>query len=266
MNRNRFFWGILIILLGFMLLLNTFGILTINAWKIFWPLVLILIGTWFLIRPLFHRSGHQAESITIPLENATSLRLKVKHGAGRLHIGSEPINSQTALSGTFFDGVDYDTHLDGGEMKIKLKAPSESYLDFFSASGFEGLIWDVNVNRDLPLALEVNSGASETNLDLTDLKIKELEISTGASNTQVILPASAGYTHAKINSGAASVNIRVPDGVAGRFNIRHGMAGIHVDTLRFPFVGNAYETPGFSTASNRIEMNIETGVGSVEIR
>jgi hypothetical protein len=247
--------------------LNTLGILTINAWQIFWPVILILAGSWMLLRPFFHKGGsQQADNIDIALENAASVRMKVKHGAGRLHIGAGPQGSRSAVAGTFVGGVDYDSRLLGNELKIKMKAPSEFFWDLPAAGHFEGLTWDVNINRDVPLSLEVNSGASESNIDLSDLKIKELEISTGASNTQVILPAFAGYTRAKINSGAAAVNIRVPEGVAGRFTIRHGMAGIHVDTQRFPLMGNAYETPGFNSAPNRVEMDIETGVGSVEIR
>ncbi|MCE1254991.1 MAG: DUF5668 domain-containing protein [Anaerolineae bacterium] len=267
MNIHRLFLGVLIVLLGLMLLLNTFGILTVNAWLIFWPLVLILAGVWFLFRPVFLRhAGSGVENINIPLASASALRLKLKHGAGRLHLEAAPGGSAAAVTGMFIGGVEYDHHLHGDEMKVKLHTPSDIFWDFLPVASQEGLTWDVKLNRDVPLSLDINTGASESNLDLSYLNLKELEIKTGASATQVILPASAGYTHMKIGSGAASVKIQVPEGVAARFFIRHGMADIHVDSLRFPFNGKYYETPAFASCPNRVEAEIDTGVGAIEIR
>lgn len=265
MNTHRLFWGLLIILLGGMLLLNTLGILTINAWQVFWPLVLILIGGWMLLAPIFFKRNSESQQVSIPLGSASALKIKVKHGAGRLHIGALPTGSQAAVSGNFGGGVDYDNVQHGSEMKIKLKAPSDAFWGISPISEFEGLNWDVSINRDVSLQLLLHSGANEANLDLTDLKISYMEIETGASSTQIILPANAGYSQIKINSGASAVKIQVPESVAGRFNIKHGMAGINVDTSRFPSNGDGYETPGYITSVNKVEVFIETGVGSVEI-
>ena len=267
MNKYRLFWGLVVILLGSMLLLNTLGILTINAWQVFWPLALIVIGGWMLIGPTFYRHNRpENQNVTLPMGEASAIYIKVQHGAGRLHMGSGAIGSQDALSGTFMGGVDYDSHMDGSELKIKLKAPPDVFWNIPPFGGFQGLTWDVNLNRHVPLRLKIDSGASESNLDLTDLKLSDLEIDTGASSTQIILPAAAGATRVKIHSGASSVQIKVPDGVAARFEIKQGMAGIHVDTSRFINNGGVYESAGFASAANRVEAVIETGVGAVEIR
>jgi hypothetical protein len=266
MNKHRLFWGLLVILLGIMLLLNTLGILTINAWQVFWPLALILVGGWLLLGPLFYKRGSlESQNLSLPLDQASGLYVKIKHGAGRLHIGSSPIGSQDAVSGTFVGGVEYDSRMDGNEMKVKLNAPADLFWNIPPFGGFQGLTWDINLNRHVPLRLKIDSGASESNLDLTDLKLSDLDIDTGASSTQLILPANGGLTRVKIHSGAASVQIKVPDGVAAHFEIKQGMAGINVDSSRFLNNGGVYETAGFAAAANRIEAIIETGVGAVEI-
>jgi hypothetical protein len=260
------FWGLLVILLGVMLLLNTLGILTINAWQIFWPLALIILGSWFLIGPLFFKRGTvESQNLSLPLGQASSLKVKVNHGAGRLHIGSAPAGSQDAVSGTFVGGVEYDSSLDSGELNVKLKTPTDMFWNMAPFGGFQGFTWDVSINRHIPLKLKIDSGANESNLDLTDLNINELEIDTGASSTQLILPVPSGLMRIKIHSGAASVRIKVPDGAAAHFEIKQGMAGIHVDTARFLNTGNIYETTGYPSAANRIEAIIETGVGAIEI-
>jgi hypothetical protein len=266
MRPHRLFWGVLVILLGIMLLLNTLGILTINAWQVFWPVLLILAGGWLLLGPFFYkRNNVETQNVSLPLGQASALYVKVKHGAGRLRMGSSPIGSQDAVSGTFVGGVEYDSRMNGSELKVKLNAPADLFWNIPPFGGFQGLSWDINLNRHIPLRLKIDSGASETNLDLTDLKITDLDIDTGASSTQLILPAAAGITRVKIHSGAASVQIKVPDGVAAHFEIQQGLAGINVDTSRFLNNGKAYETAGYALAANRIEAVIETGVGAVEI-
>jgi len=266
MNKYRFFWGLLIIILGIMLLLNTLGILTISAWQMFWPLVLILAGGWLLLSPtFFKRSNLESQNLALPLGQASALNVKINHGAGRLHISSGAPGSQDAVSGSFVGGVEYDSRQDGSALNVKLNAATEQFWSAIPFGGFQGLTWDVLLNRNIPLKLKIDSGANEANLDLTDLKITDLSIDTGASSTNIIMPAAAGLTQVKIHSGASSVKIKVPEGVAGRFAIKQGMAGIHVDTSRFLINGGVYETYGYESAPNRIEAVIETGVGSVEI-
>jgi hypothetical protein len=62
------------------------------------------------------------------------------------------------------------------------------------------------------------------------------------------------------------VTVRVPSGVAARIRIRGGLAGIKVDQNRFPRMGDTYQSADYDTAPNKVDVDIETGVGSVEIR
>ena len=75
-----------------------------------------------------------------------------------------------------------------------------------------------SVNLFLNGALEFNTGAGEARLDLTDLRVTNLRLQTGASSTDVTMPANAGHTKAKIDAGAASITIRIPSGVAARIS------------------------------------------------
>ena len=117
------------------------------------------------------------------------------------------------------------------------------------------------------MRLRVDAGASRTDLDLTDLLIAELKFCIRAqAATRITLPAHAGLTTAEIEAGAASVDIRVPGGVAARIRTESGLATIDIDPTRFPRFGNAYQSPDFETAENKIEMKISTGVGAVHVR
>jgi hypothetical protein len=264
MRRNTLFWGVAIVLLGVILLFNTLGLLPGNFWLYFWPLALILVGVWFLLGPVLWR--HEPLStgpISISLEGAEQAEFHIHHGAGRLEIGAMD-NPAELLSGTVTGDVEKDVRREGSRAKVTLKARPEVYMVpmMGMTRGFE---WRFDLNRQTVLQLYFHTGASETILNLRDLKVVDLRLETGASSTEMTLPSQAGMTRVEVKSGAASVKIHVPEGVAGSIRVKSGLAGVDIDTTRFPVSGSGYQTPGYETATNKVDINIETGVGGVEI-
>lgn len=267
MRSGRLFWGLLILIIGVILLLGTLGIFPegISVWQFIWPSIIILFGIWLLTVPAVYRNWRiETESLTIPLENAQKARIRLKHGAGKLLVNSSG-DSAVLLKGTFAGGVEHTRREEAGYTRLKLISPSgiRVFPGFFQAGG---LNWQVYLNPDIPIRLDVNSGASETDLDLHDLKLSELNLDTGASSSKITLPAQAGHTSVRIDSGAASVSIRVPEGVAARIQLERGLSGLRIDTRRFPGHGNYYVSPDFEQAANRADIHIKTGVGSIEVQ
>jgi hypothetical protein len=173
------------------------------------------------------------------------------------------------VSGIFANGLDARVKRVGSELDVELRPNIQSFPDaFFPGNwiGSRGLSWDIGLSKEIPLKLVFETGAAETHLDFTDLQIKDLVLKTGASSTEIKLPAKAGTTHFKVEAGAASLVILVPDGVAARVNTEAGLASISVDQNRFPKQGGIYQSADFETADNKIDMRIETGMASIEIR
>jgi hypothetical protein len=261
--RGSLFWGIVLILLAIFLLMSQQGWLKGDIFGYFWPAVVILFGIWLLIGAIGrgqHREG--THSLSIPLEGAGSARIKLDHGAGRLNIHSGTSSSEV-LNGTFGAEVIHTSLLDSGNLQVKVRNSPH----FWAWAPGESLDWDVHLNGDIPLKLKIDSGASASTLDLTDLKVAELDIDTGASSTEVTLPANAGNTLVDIDSGAASLNLHIPVGVAARIKVKSGIASVNIDTGRFPRQDSGlYQSPDYTTADNRADITIDTGVGSVDIR
>lgn len=266
MRRSRFFWGIIVILIGVFLLLNTLGWLPTNSWNFFWPGMLILVGVWFLLGPyLYRRNTAEMGTLSVSLENALQARVRIDFGAGKLELNAAA-NAGELASGTCYGGVEKELRREGARTELRLRPPVDFRMPpfFMSTGGFQ---WQLGLCREIPLELELHTGAGESRLDLRELKVSELRLETGASANRVVLPAQAGFTQVHIKSGAASVEIQVPDGVAGHIHIESGLAGIKVDTSRFlPRGEKEYESPDYGRAANRVEIAIETGVGSLEIR
>jgi hypothetical protein len=271
MRRWSSIVGLVFVVIGVFALLQValtaLGI-AFKIWWIFWPFVLIGIGVWIILGVSRPTRSAVREQASVPLDGASEASIRVRHGAGRLTIGPGS-SGGTLASGVFGGGLDASTSREGSRLSVDMRVKYRNVSDYiipWSRGGFGLLDWDFTINPDVPVALALETGASESRLNLTDLQVRDLRVSTGASSTVVELPARAGAVKVSIECGAAAVRLLVPGGVAAWVRVRHALAGIHVDTTRFPRSGDEYRSPDYERAANKVEIFVETGVGSVDIR
>jgi hypothetical protein len=263
----------------FLVVIGAFAILQVGLtalgiafriWWIFWPIVLIGVGLWLISGYAWRGSGHIShEQASIPLEGAKEASVTVRHGAGHLFIGGGlAAANDLLLAGTFGGGLDASRRREGDRLVVHMRVKDRdiSHYLFPWTRGWVGLLdWDFTLAMGVPLFLNLETGASESRLSLTELQVRELRVKTGASSTTVDLPASAGLTRVLVESGAATVRLRVPHGVSATILVRSALAGIHVDRSRFPQAGGGFRSPDYEQAGNKVEIIVETGVGSVDI-
>jgi predicted membrane protein len=125
--------------------------------------------------------------------------------------------------------------------------------------------WDIALNPQMPLALQINGGLGRANLDLEALNVTTLNLDVGVGTIQVTGPKS-GATAMRINGGVGNVIVRVPTGVAGRSRVSNGIGSIRVDESRFPKFGSTFASSDYAAATNRIDIDIDGGVGNIEVR
>lgn len=262
MRRGTFFWGGILVLIGIVLLLDNLNIFgNINVWNLIWPFFLILLGAWILWGTVFRRSI-ETEHATISLGSAKKARVRIQHGAGRMDLFSG-VESGLLVEGDFGGGLQSTARQEGDTLRVNMRVP-ERYFPFFWTPG-ESMDWSFGLAKNVPLHLEVEGGANEAKLDLSELRVEELTVKSGASSTKVTLPANAGHTRVRISSGVASVEVKVPQDVAARIHAGGGLAEIKVDSHRFPRNGEVYETPDYVDALNKVDIDVDMGVGSVRV-
>lgn len=267
MKIRQLYWGVALVLFGLIALASTLGWLRgVNIWALIGPYFLIVLGAWFLLRPVILKNEKiEAEAYRLPLDDAREAELKLEHGTGRLnlHSGAE---SGHLLSGSFAGGIVPSISREGSKLMLSLKSDLDVITVLPPIPGGEGLAWDVSLSNVIPIMIEIHSGASESILDLTDLLVKSLSVETGASSTRVMLPKNAGVTKVNIESGAASVDLVVPQGVAAKIRLESAIASSDIDTSRFPRKGKGYQSADYETAANKVDIDVETGVGSITIK
>jgi Domain of unknown function (DUF5668)/N-terminal domain of toast_rack, DUF2154 len=259
-RRGSLFWGGILIVLAVLLLLKQAGIIVGDIFGYFWPLLIIAFGVW-LIAGFFARNRPvEGEKVSIPLEGATSAYIKLDHGAGRLTLHSGA-GTNEILNGTFGTGLNYKSQLNGNRIEVKLRTSQQ----FWAWWPGESLDWDIHLNRDIPLNLKIDSGASASVLDLRDLKVTDLDIDTGASSTDLTLPTGAENMHVDVDTGASSLRVNIPAGVAASIRVKSGIAAVNVNS-RFARQDNGlYQSSDYATSTNRVDITINAGVGSIDI-
>ena len=281
-------WQVLIGLILFGIFASFLGGLGLLG--LYWPLLLIGLGLLLMARALvWPRPGRgepaaagptgrhlgraarqrrrewaqEAREAAVPLGDAGRARIRIRHGAGRLEVRGGAAPGQL-VGGSFAGGLDVRTQRQGDLLDVEMRTPAQGWPLPWDWAGT--LDWSCRLTDQVPLELDLEAGANETQLDLSALRVTELHVKTGASSTEIVLPAAAGYTHARIEAGAAAIKVRVPEGVAARIRVGGALAGVDVDTLRFPRVGDLYQSAGYDTAANRVEIEAETAVGSLSVR
>lgn len=263
MRTGSIFWGVAVMLGGLILLgdnLGWFG--NLNVWVLIGPAFLILLGIWLLAGPyIFKNAKLETESVNIPVGDAREFALKIEHGAGKLTIGAEG-DASTLVSGTMVGGAEKSVKFEGSLTKVKFEGHS-----FFMFPGTSMINWDLLVTPNLPLRLSLSGGASDNTLHLRDLKVTSLKLETGASSNTVELPANAGFTKVKVDAGAASIRLMVPEGVAAHIKVDGALMGNSINTTRFPkSINNIFESADYSNAVNKVDIDVDMGAGSLEIQ
>ena len=234
---------------------------------------LVWFGTFALLFTTDWLSWQKAirtQETAIPLEEARRARVYLVYRGGQLNIEANA-TTPDLIKGVFGGGLDYKVNRCGEFVDVR--------LDMLIKQGFmslrfpwawgpaDMLDWNLSLARDIPTALEIENSSGQANLELGELQISELKITTSSSSMLIGLPARAGQTEATIEAATASLVIRVPEGVAAHIQVKNALASAEIDVDRFPVVvdGHEYRSTDYDTATNRVDMQLEVAFGSVKI-
>lgn len=282
---------ILLIAAGVLLLLQTTGVVSWDAWGSvwrLWPVLIIAVGInivfgnrlpWLagilvaavvigalaiglLFIPV--QSTVAVSSAQEALAGAENVDVSISFGAGELVLGPLPAESTSLFEGNFRgNGAEVSTLRteDKTDLNIHMKREGISFLSNLGDNN-----WDVALSSTPEMTLDINGGAASANLDLRDLQITDINIDVGASDVDITMPASAGRVTADIDAGAADISIVIPEGVAARINADTGVSSLDIDESRFPKNDGRYASPDFDDAENRVDIDIDSGVSSITVR
>lgn len=291
-DMSRVFWGLVLVLVGLLLLLDNFGVVDVsfgNIWQL-WPLLIVLWGVsllnikgswWTIVSAvlLIASLGLIAWAAvgTVPTRDVESrvqsqridrgsgeidkLEVTVKSGAGKLQIGSrdaeEPVE---AVLRSGFTSLNVDSQTDDSTQRIEVSASGDRV---WWTGGVRNDL-DVWLTRRLPVDLNIHTGASDLDADLSDVMLKKLDIDLGASSGLVTLGDLVDLVDVQLSAGASSVTLRVPRDSGVSVQLDKGLSSQDIGDLQDKGDG-VYESADFDSASKKIIVRGDIGVTSFRL-
>jgi len=264
MKTRSIFWGSLFILAGMLLLASNLGILKINIWQLVWPAFIIALGAWTLWTATRGTEALDVENVSLPLDGIKQAKMALSFGAGQIKLNH---NARTGslFSGDFVGGLTHTIRRQDDSAELELNPGDSNFLQGIMPWDWAAREWNFGLSNQVTWHLTFEIGASDAQVDLSNLRVVDLNLETGASTTAITLPANAGHTHVDVNGGAASITLQIPEGVAARIQVDSGLAAINIDRNRFPRVGKVYQSDDYQTAVNKVDINADFGAGSLKI-
>ena len=289
-------WGILLLFLGIIFLLQNLNVLPWGLWGTlwhFWPVLIIIIGASILLRyhnvwlvstlilaMLFaclgitvwqYGASPPAEKITTaysePLGSLEQAQIEIDFSGGSLTMDSLPYGSLDFVeAGSGMrngdKGVTVEFRRRGSEGELHLSLERGRW-EFWSKGENS---WQVRFNRNIPLTLDVKSAASNVHLDLSQLQLTELAMDVDLANYMVKVPSSTGSVHVYIDADLSNLEITIPDGVAVKLMADADLSILKVDESRFPRKGDYYVSQDFASAKNRVEIELDCDLSRVQVK
>jgi len=112
--------------------------------------------------------------------------------------------------------------------------------------------------------IDVETGATELNFDLSKFKVRSLKLSGGAASFHVKLGQPLATTNVEVSTGVSEVVINIPQNAACSITTDSGLSSNQFDGFTKKSDDN-YETPGFANAKNKLRLKISGGISDFKV-
>jgi hypothetical protein len=304
--RRSLSWPLILITIGLVFLLVNFGYIPgVTAIQLLnlWPLLLILAGVDIAIGrrwpiaalgidvavialglallatqptvfsgPFFfdHDAGGVGQrDVSVERRSVTSLSLDINGGAGRFRVSGGStmlVEAHSPNEDLRVRRAEFDKGGEHADVRIDHNGGRRVAADV-----------ETRVASNVPTDLELNGGAGEFFIDLSDIMVSTAELNVGAASLTLTLPRPTPATAApttkpipevkiEVNAGASSIIIEVPEGVEARVTTSGALLTLTSTNARVTASGLSAETSGYGSATARVTVRVTAGASSITIR
>lgn len=303
-NMGSILGGVLLIALGVLFLLQNFNIIQLhleNIWQL-WPLAIIAVGISLLnvkgalgivlnsilivaavalavigvtnedglydnarnVSEKRNSSAHSEQVIDKENDSIRQLDLDIKTGALGVLLGSNPKDNKL---------VEAKLHgNDGFKLKTRSEVEDATQKIFVETSGknvnitnaSEDNRLNVDMGKELPTKLKLDAGASSVKGDLSEVKLRELILDTGATSIDLKLGDKEDRLDVDIDTGVSSITLRIPESTGVRVTHDGGLSSTNFENIPKKEDG-VFESTNFDSASKQVVIKSDIGVSSFKI-
>ncbi|OJX46026.1 MAG: hypothetical protein BGO78_03840 [Chloroflexi bacterium 44-23] len=291
-NRN---WvgTVLNVGIGGILLLANLGYFPWTAWEMIWmmwPVAIIAVGLnvafrghslvgsligvlisillvggllWFALNSPIVGQGNLT-SVKIELQDATGAQVNLKPAIANLSVsaGSQP---NLLLSGDISIAKQEELiqkyEVDSGTGKLTMQSHGTAVLP--SRANGSGFPWNLQLNNDIPIDLNVDQGVGQQKLDLQGIDLNKLNVNLGIGSVELTLPNGESFT-GTVECAIGELIVRVPEGYPIKIKLD---TAITIKELpdAYQLDGDWLYSPGAKDIPTTSILELSNPIGSVRI-
>ena len=295
MKTGKLFWGFFLLTLGVLFLLTKYDVISCSfgfVWDI-WPLIFVFWGALVIFKETFARPFISALfGIFLALllfgmiENGISsfdfsegdgvytefynedydssiktADLEINSGAGLFIIRNSTDKLAEGKAKGSFAEYDFESWKDDNHASVRFNLHKRN-MNFFRGRLKNQL--EVALNQNPVWDIDFNIGASKSNFDLTEYKVRNVSLHTGAASGRLKLGDKFDSTNVDIEMGAASISVEVPK--SSGCSITSDMALVSRDFPGFnKKYSGYYESENFDSARKKVFIRVQGGVASIKV-
>lgn len=216
------------------------------------PIIFLII--LFLIPFKSEANEIKGEDRIIPLEGIDSLTVKIKFGIGRLNLnpGREDVFEGNFQYERSFLKPNIHYEILGNKGILNLSQSIKKDIDLWPSYKNK---WSLKLPSNIPLQLYINTATYSGDIDLTNLKIENFYLNSGASQTNIVFdqPNLIDLKNINIKTGASTVKIT-------------GLANANFDRLDFVGGAGMYTFDFSGKLTKKSKVNIDVGAAKIILK
>lgn len=289
---------VLLISIGVVFLLNNLGVIQWDIWSSLlrlWPLFLVAAGVdlllgrrsmlgqlisiaiilaifagaiWFMSTVGYDKNQSiRTETYSYAIEGDLSeANVEVDFSVGELNIigaaldgdystGTLNVLTQENIQHSYAE-KDGEVHFFVGSNEVQTISPTWPNMH-------QRPVWDIQLNWDVPLSLDVNAGVGDITVDLQNFIITNLEMDAGVGKVTVYLPSDGSYD-AYFDGGVGTMNIYLPENAPVVIQVDGGLGNVSMPNS-FTREGDTYYSSTCDHGIDCAQMYLNGGVGSINV-
>lgn len=223
-------------------------------------LFVLISGCRFLETTEIGEMRTETETVELGGANEASVRIAMPAGVLTVAGGADPLAQATFRTNAVGWDPRVDYRLDGDEGVLVVDQTG----DDIPLGGELINEWDLQLSNAVPIALEIDTGAGEAELDLRGLDLSELAIETGAGRTVVDLSESLDHDlRVTISGGVGELTVTLPRDMGVQVSAETGIGELTEGGLVRD--GDRYVNEAFGEAAHTLYVDISSGIGAIKL-
>lgn len=253
-------WPLLLVAVGINIIFRNNAIIRVVVWLV---LLAVIVSYSFFVNIRYDgakvlTTGHSTYEKLAETKNG---ELKVALGGIKIDVDSKTNNLMDAdISGSdITKEINYNSSKDTAYINFDRKKYFFPNPDRISEECL------LHLNNDVIWDLDFKVGAVKGTLDMTDLKVKDMNVDVGAGKFDMLFGDKFKSTNVTINAGASSIDLTIPKSTGVRVKMNEAISKNNLNELGWEKRDGYYISPEYSTAENKIDFEVHMGVGKFEI-